>query len=174
MLNYILQDVRSNSKSTSSKVQFGTMRWNAVVLFRIAQKGGQIHPLLGSVIKQLNHLVSGADIAWEAQAGEGLRLHHPTGVVIGAQAVLGAWCELQSCVTLGGRGGLEDGHPVLGNRVSVGAGARVLGRIQVGDGAKIGANAVVLHSVPAETTALGIPARWRRTAVGQVLDHDDE
>jgi serine O-acetyltransferase len=101
--------------------------------------------------------VSGADIDPAAQLGPGLALPHPNGVVIHADAVVGANCMLMQQVTLGQLA--ADGAPRLGDGVYVGAGAKVLGAIHIGDGAAVGANAVVLHDVPARATAVGVPAR---------------
>lgn len=142
-----------------------TVRAIATVLFRLSQTCGARFSLLGYVVKQLNHLLTGADLAWQASVGPGLRLYHPTGVVLGPDVVAGAGCVLQQGVTLGSvreRGRMADGRldsPVLGDDVTVGAGARVLGPISVGDRSIVGANAVVLADVPADHLAVGVPAR---------------
>ena len=82
------------------------------------------------------------------------------GVVIGETAVIGDNCVMFHQVTLGGTG-KDTGkrHPTVGNGVMLSAGSKVLGPVHIGDGAKIGANAVVLHNVPERATAVGIPAR---------------
>jgi serine O-acetyltransferase len=142
-----------------------TVRALATVLFRLAQTCGAVAPLVGYVVKQVNHLMTGADLAWQANLGPGLTLYHPTGVVVGPDATAGSDCVLQQGITLGAvreRGRMPDGRldsPVLGNGVTIGAGARVLGPVSIGDGAVVGANAVVLTDVPAGHTAVGIPAR---------------
>lgn len=97
-----------------------------------------------------------------ARIGPGLKLPHPQGVVIGAGARIGRNCVLYHQVTLGGarRGDFAaDRYPVIGHDVVVFAGAKLLGAVEVGDGACIGANAVVLKDVPAGRTAVGVPAR---------------
>ena len=81
---------------------------------------------------------------------------HPNGIVIHPGALIGPNCMLMQQVTIGER---RDGVPSLGGHVDVGAGAKVLGAIHVGDHARIGANAVAVHDVPAGATALGVPAR---------------
>ena len=100
--------------------------------------------------------VSGADIHLNCQIGGGLLLPHPNGVVIHPAAVIGPNCLIFQQVTLGTRG--NTGAPVLAGHVDVGAGAKLLGGIQVGAHARIGANAVVLTDVPANGAAVGIPA----------------
>ncbi|MFD6140842.1 serine O-acetyltransferase [Promicromonospora sp. NPDC060271] len=138
-----------------------TLRFLATFLYRASARAGSSVPVLGSVLKQLNHAITGADIAWSARIGPGLVLWHPTGVVIGPRVVVGRDARVQQGITLGAarsRTG-QDGDPVLGDGVYVGAGARVLGPVRVGDRARIGANAVVLTDVPADASAVGVPAR---------------
>jgi serine O-acetyltransferase len=103
--------------------------------------------------------VSGAEIPAATRIGGGLLLPHPNGVVVHPQAVIGPNCLLFQQVTLGTNG--SPAAPVLGGHVDVGAGAKVLGGITIGDHAKIGANAVVISDVPARATAVGVPARIR-------------
>jgi serine O-acetyltransferase len=100
-------------------------------------------------------VVTGADIALGCRIGGGLLLPHPNGVVVHCDVVIGPNCLIFQQVTLGVGGG---GVPTLGGHVDVGAGAKVLGGIHIGDHALIGANAVVLIDVPAGATAAGIPA----------------
>lgn len=139
-----------------------TVRYTAVLLFRVSSTLGRIASPLGSLAKQLNHLITGADVAWQASVGPGLVLFHPTGVVIGAACKIGQDCWIQQGVTLGGKHVQRPNEcPVLGDGVQVGAGARVIGAVSIGDRASIGANAVVTASVPADMIAVGIPARVR-------------
>lgn len=102
-------------------------------------------------------VVTQADIDPLARISFDLKLPHPNGVVIHGDAVIGTGCMLMQQVTIGMIG--DDEVPVIGNNVYIGAGAKVLGRVVVGDGARIGANAVVLIDVPPNCTAIGIPAR---------------
>lgn len=100
--------------------------------------------------------VSGADIPLNSKIAGGLSIPHPNGIVIHPDAQIGPNCLLFQQVTIGhGAGGL----PVLGGHVDIGAGARLIGAITIGDHARIGANAVVTIDVPAGSTAIGIPAR---------------
>ena len=101
--------------------------------------------------------VCGADIPLNTQLGGGLILTHPNGIVIHPDAVIGVNCLIFQQVTIGM--GPVPGLPVIGGHVDIGAGARILGGIHIGDHARIGANAVVLQDVPAGATAVGIPAR---------------
>lgn len=99
--------------------------------------------------------VAGVEVHPGATIGPGLSLMHSSGIVIGKQVVAGRYLTLYQGVTLGdARGG--DGQPLLGEAVRVGAGAKVLGPVTVGDRAVIGANAVVLADVPAGTTVVGV------------------
>jgi len=90
--------------------------------------------------------------------------YHGLGIVLHARARIGAGCLIGPGVTIGGRSGHHE-VPVLGERVFVGAGARILGPVTIGDGAVIGANAVVISDVPAGAMAAGVPARVIRTDV---------
>ncbi len=103
---------------------------------------------------------TGVEIHPAAVIGKGLVIDHGMGVVIGETAVIGDNCTIYQNVTLGGTG-KDHGkrHPTLGNNVLVGTGAKVLGPFTVGDNARIAAGAVVLSEVPADSTAVGVPAR---------------
>jgi serine O-acetyltransferase len=116
--------------------------------------------LLGRWLTQLGRFLTGIEIHPGAQIGRRFFIDHGMGVVIGETAVIGDDVTLYQGVTLGGtslKGGKR--HPTLMNKVIVGAGAQVLGPITVGEGARVGANAVVLKDVPAAATMVGIPAR---------------
>ena len=117
---------------------------------RIFRKYWKLRHLLLSI-------VTGSDFNPNATIGERVMLPHPTGVVIHGGVVIGDDCMIMQQVTIGQR---SDAHvPTVGSRVYIGAGAKVLGKIVIGDGARIGANAVVLCDVPANWTAVGIPAQ---------------
>ena len=103
--------------------------------------------------------ICGADIHPAAQLGSGIMLDHATGLVIGETSVVGNDVSILQSVTLGGTGKQEgDRHPKIGNWVLISAGAKILGNITIGDGAKVGAGSVVLKDVPAHTTVAGVPA----------------
>ncbi len=111
-------------------------------------------------ISQFARLLTGIEIHPGAVIGKGLFIDHGMGVVIGETTVIGDYVVLYQGVTLGGTG-KEKGkrHPTIGNHVLIATGAKVLGSLTVGDYAKIGAGSVVLRSVPANSTVVGIPAR---------------
>jgi serine O-acetyltransferase len=116
-----------------------------------------LFPLLVCKILVLRHrfwsVVTGADIPLNCQIGGGLLLPHPNGVVIHPRAVIGVNCLIFQQVTIGSRSG--DGLPIVGGHVDIGAGAKILGKVTIGDHARIGANAVVTRNVPTHGTATG-------------------
>ncbi|WP_370873974.1 serine O-acetyltransferase [Arthrobacter bambusae] len=117
------------------------------------------------MLKQLNHILTGADIAWQARIGTHLVLFHPTGTVIGPGVVIGIGCQIQQGVTIGNSGRkihADDDWPVLGDNVYLGAGSRVIGSLTIGNNVAVGANAVVLHDIAENSSAVGVPAVQRR------------
>lgn len=134
---------------------------HAVIAYRLAHsllKNGM--PTMARIVSQTAKFFTGIEIHPGAKIGKGLFIDHGMGVVIGETTVIGNNCTLYQGVTLGGTG-KDRGkrHPTLGNNVTVGAGAKVLGPFRVGDNAKIAAGAVVLTEIPPNATAVGVPAR---------------
>ena len=134
---------------------------HAILAYRVAHKlylGKKYFS--ARAVSQLAKFITGIEIHPGAKIGKGLVIDHGTGVVIGETAEIGDNCTLYQGVTLGGTG-KDTGkrHPTLGNNVMIGAGAKVLGPFRIGDNAKIAAGAVVLEEIPANATAVGIPAR---------------
>lgn len=115
-------------------------------------------PLLPRAIAYLSRMVTGVEIHPAARIGNSFFIDHGAGVVIGETATIGDCVTLYQGVTLGGTG-FQRGkrHPSLGDNVTVGSGAKLLGPIAVGDGAKVGANTVVVEDVPAGATVVGNP-----------------
>ena len=104
--------------------------------------------------------VFGIDIHPAARIGRGIMIDHAHSIVIGETAVVGDNVSMLHSVTLGGTGKEDDiRHPTIGNGVLIGAGAKVLGNIEVGDCSRIAAGSVVLHDVPARKTVAGVPAK---------------
>ena len=116
-------------------------------------------PLLPRLISHYARFLTGIEIHPGATIGRRFFIDHGMGVVVGETAELGDDVSVFQGVTLGGTG-KEKGkrHPTLGNGVTVGVGAHILGAVKIGDGAKIGGGAVVLRDVPPYTTAVGVPA----------------
>lgn len=134
-------------------------------------------PLVPRVISQFSRLITGIEIHPGARIGRRFFIDHGMGVVIGETSEIGDDVLVYQNATLGGTG-KEKGkrHPTLGNHVVVGAGAKVLGAITIGDGVKVGAGSVVVRSVPANTTVVGIPGRvvmfhGQRIAAEEELEH---
>jgi serine O-acetyltransferase len=116
--------------------------------------------LAAKIVSQVSRFFTGIEIHPAAFIGKRLLIDHGMGVVIGETAVIGDDCTLFHGVTLGGTGKKRGKrHPTLCDGVFVGSGAKILGDIEIGRGAKIGANAVVLTDIPDNTTAVGVPAR---------------
>ena len=115
---------------------------------------------LARLISQISRFFTGIEIHPGAKLGRGILIDHGMGVVIGETATVADNCTIYQGVTLGGTG-KEKGkrHPDLEEGVMVGSGAKVLGPLTIGAGAKIASGAVVLSSVPAGCTAVGVPAR---------------
>jgi serine O-acetyltransferase len=118
---------------------------------------------LARLISQISRFFTGIEIHPGATIGKRNLFDHGMGIVIGETAVIGNDCTIYHGVTLGGIAGItgknKKRHPTLGNNVSVGTGAKILGNITIGNNAKIGANSVVLKDVPNNAVAVGIPAR---------------
>ncbi|HEY7270150.1 MAG TPA: serine O-acetyltransferase [Dehalococcoidia bacterium] len=122
------------------------------------QQGGV--PVLPRLISHVTRWLTGIEIHPGAQIGEGLFIDHGMGLVIGETAIIGDDCQLMQDVTLGGTSTKrEKRHPTLGNNVTVGAGAKVIGNITIGDYARIGAGSVVVTNVPAYSTVVGVPGK---------------
>ncbi len=117
-------------------------------------------PFIPRLISQFSRFLTGIEIHPGALIGEGVFIDHGMGVVIGETAIVGDYALIYQGVTLGGTG-KECGkrHPTLGENVVVGAGAKVLGNIQIGNNVRIGAGSVVLRDVPSDCTVVGIPGR---------------
>jgi serine O-acetyltransferase len=134
---------------------------HAIWAYRLAHRMWAKPALRGAarVLSQFTRFLTGVEIHPGATIGRRFFIDHGMGVVIGETTEIGDDVMLYHGVTLGGRS-LHQGkrHPTIGNRVTVGAGAKVLGPLTVGNDSAIGANSVVTHDVPADSIAIGIPA----------------
>jgi serine O-acetyltransferase len=133
--------------------------------------------VIARLISQTARFFTGIEIHPGAKIGEGLFIDHGAGVVIGETTEVGDNVTIFQGVTLGGTG-KEKGkrHPTIGNNVIISTGAKILGSFTVGDNAKIGAGAVVLHPVPSNSTVVGVPGRVvirDGVRIGHELDHAD-
>jgi serine O-acetyltransferase len=111
------------------------------------------------VLKPVSEVLTGIELPCEVTLGRRFRIDHFGGIVISGDAVFGDDCVIRNGVTVGLKHTGQRGAPILGNRVDIGAGAKILGPIQIGDDVVIGANAVVLTDVPSNCIAVGVPAR---------------
>jgi serine O-acetyltransferase len=140
--------------------------FQAVLLYRLSRALWQKHiPLLPLILTRMAQMLFAVDISPLADLGPGIVIVHGFGLVIGSEVVIEGDCCLFHGVTLGDRGSewvgssRTDGHPVLERNIMVGAGAKILGPIRIGQSSVIGANAVVLKDVPPFSIVAGIPAR---------------
>jgi len=117
--------------------------------------------LLYKILKVFSETVTGVELPCEAVVGRRLVIEHAFDIVVSGDAVLGDDVILRNGVTIGLRHTLHRGSPVIGNRCDIGAGAKLLGPIRIGDDVAIGANAVVITDVPSNSIAIGVPARIR-------------
>jgi len=147
---------------------------HALSMHRIAHacwKGG--FRWLGRFVSHVSRFLTGIEIHPGAQIGRFVFIDHGMGIVVGETAEIGEGSTVYQGVTLGGTSTMKGAkrHPTLGRNVIVGAGAKVLGGFTVGDGARIGSNAVVVKEVPAGATAVGNPARILHKEADAAREH---
>jgi serine O-acetyltransferase len=153
---------RDPAARSSLEVFLAYPGFHAIILHRIAH---WLHSSLGlrllaRIISHVNRWVTGIEIHPGAEIGAGFFIDHGMGVVIGETSVIGRDVTLFQGVTLGGTGKARTKrHPTLEDNVVVGAGAKILGDITIGEGARVGAGSVVVQSVPDNATVVGIPGR---------------
>ncbi|HAS72652.1 MAG TPA: serine O-acetyltransferase [Clostridiales bacterium UBA8960] len=134
---------------------------HAIALYRVSNFLFRHHLFfLARFTSQFARLITGIEIHPGATIGKSLFIDHGMGVVIGETAIVGDYVTIYQGVTLGGTG-KDTGkrHPTVGDRVTIGAGAKILGPIHIAAGTKIGAGSVVLTDTKTESTAVGVPAR---------------
>ncbi|WP_018024773.1 serine O-acetyltransferase EpsC [Corynebacterium ulceribovis] len=136
--------------------------WMHRIAHRLWRKDTNLSKGAARVLAQVSRFLTGIEIHPGATIGRRFFIDHGMGIVIGETAEIGDGVMLYHGVTLGGRS-LDKGkrHPTLGDNVTVGAGAKVLGPIEIGSGSAIGANAVVTHGCPPDSILTGIPATIR-------------
>ncbi len=173
MIDKIQKDIRAFKKKDPAcnsllDVFFCHSGFHAIFFFRICHilwslDLGALSPIskfLAKLITQFVKVFTGIEIHPGAQIAEGFFIDHGFGVVIGETTIIGTNVSVYQGVTLGGVSlRKEKRHPTLGNNIVVGAGAKVLGNIKIGDYVQIGANSVVLKDIPENCTVVGIPGR---------------
>ncbi|MEE2852409.1 MAG: serine O-acetyltransferase [Actinomycetota bacterium] len=166
MLEAIRRDIRAAKERdpaapTTLQVVFAYPGVHAIWCHRINhwlwRRGAK---LAARITAEITRILTGVEIHPGAVLGPGLFIDHATGVVIGETAEVGEDVTLYHGVTLGGSG-RDTGkrHPTIGDRVIIGAGAKILGAIKVGDDSRIGANAVVVKEVPSSSVVIGVPGQ---------------
>jgi len=149
---------------------------HAMIAYRVSHKlylSG--HYLSARAVSQAARFMTGIEIHPGAKIGKGLFIDHGMGVVIGETTEIGDNCTIYQGVTLGGTG-KDKGkrHPTLGSNIMIGAGAKVLGPLTVGDNSKIAAGAVVLADIPEHSTAVGVPAKVVRQKGERIVADIDQ
>lgn len=123
-------------------------------------KGSGIGCKLAKIIQIHYRYKFGIDIRPETEIGPGLYIGHFGGIVVASTAHIGRNCNLSQCVTIGVAATTrKQGHPVIGDNVYIGSGAKIIGPVTIGNNCAIGANAVVTKDIPSHSTAVGIPAK---------------
>lgn len=161
MFENIREDWRAHDRNLSRHgfwvlliYRFG--RWRYTIRWGPLRK---VFSLLYKVAWFFSGMLLGAELPCETVIGRRLVIEHIGGIVVSGDACLGDDCVLRNGVTIGLRNRNVAGSPVIGNRVDIGAGAKILGSIRIGDDCAIGANSVVLCDVPDGSIAVGVPAR---------------
>jgi serine O-acetyltransferase len=126
------------------------------------------------VLKVISEILTGIELPCEVKLGRRFRIDHFGGIVISGDAVFGDDCVIRNGVTVGLRHTGQRGAPVIGDRADIGAGAKVLGAIRVGDDVAIGANAVVISDVPSNSIAVGVPAKIKQRRAAEATSSTAE
>ncbi|MFL0268486.1 serine O-acetyltransferase EpsC [Candidatus Clostridium radicumherbarum] len=176
-IRYDIDNIMKNDPAAKGKLEVLLLypSMQAIIFHRIAHKlYNKKRYFLARFISQLSRFITGIEIHPGAKIGKGLFIDHGMGVVIGETSEIGDNVTLYHGVTLGGTG-KEKGkrHPTVGNNVIIGAGAKILGPIYIGNNVKIGASAVVLKDVPANSTAVGVPARIKLVKPNSIIEIKD-
>lgn len=162
----ISADVPDMSRETKSFFSWSPSRSLLASIRAYERHAGSenLFAVLARKIAVLRHrfwsIVTGSDIPVNCRIGGGLLLPHPSGVIVHPQARIGVNCLIFSGAVIGARHGapIDEGLPIIGGHVDVGANAVIIGAVTIGSHARIGAGAVVLDDVPAGATAVGVPA----------------
>lgn len=176
-IKYDINNVLKNDPAAKSKLEVLLLypSMHAIIAYRIAHSFyKKKFYFIARLISQAARFFTGIEIHPGAKIGKGLFIDHGMGVVIGETAEIGNDVVIYHGVTLGGTGKeMGKRHPTIGNNVVIGAGAKVLGPIYIGDNSKIGANAVVLADIPCNSTAVGIPAKVVSAKPNTIIEISD-
>ena len=160
MLENVRADLRAHGGDWSAQgfwallvYRFG--RWRYGIRWALPRKACS---LLYKILYKLVQIVAGIELPCEVVLGKNFIIDHSGGIVISGYATFGDDCRIRNGVVVGLNRVDDPCAPVIGNNVDIGAGAKVLGRITIGDNVLIGANAVVVRDVPADSIAVGVPA----------------
>jgi serine O-acetyltransferase len=163
MFEHIRQDLRAHGGDWGAQgfwvllaYRFG--RWRYTVRPALLRK---LLSLIYKVWFKIVQIVTGVELPCEAEIGRNFVIDHFGGIIISGYAKFGDNCRIRNGVVIGLRRVDEPYAPVIGNNVDIGAGAKILGPISIGNNVVIGANAVVLHDVPDNCIAIGVPAVHR-------------
>lgn len=151
-----LQEGKWSSQGFWVMISYRFGRWRYGIRSRFLRKP---FSLAYRFSKTLAQVLTGIDLPCEVTIGRRFKIEHFGGIIISGDAVFGDDVVIRQGVTVGLSRRAEPGSPVIGNRVEIGAGAKVLGKIRIGDDVIIGANAVVIRDVPSGCLAVGVPAR---------------
>ena len=146
------------SRRSVARVVLANESYRITALFRVRQAARRWHvPLVNHLLRRVQTILFAIEIDRDVTLGDGVYFVHPMGTVVGGDSRIGARVRFYGNNTVGTI--RDDGYPTIEDDVWVGAGARILGPIRVGAGARIGANAVVLQDVPPNHVAVGVPAK---------------
>jgi serine O-acetyltransferase len=141
-----------------ARMVLGNDAYAVLALWRAREAARRLRlPLVGSILRRVQTAIYGVEIDKRAFLEDGVWFVHPVGTVVGGDTRIGRRTKLMGSNTLGTN--RDDGYPVIGDDVTLGVGARILGPVHVGNGARVGAGAVVLDDVPPGAWAMGMPAR---------------
>lgn len=187
MIQAIWRDYRACfERDPAARTLFGFLEvlltysgFHAVLSYRISHLLYRLHiPVIPRLLSMITRILTGVEIHPGAKIGPGFFIDHGMGVVIGETAEIGRDVTLFQGVTLGGTG-KEKGkrHPTLCDNVVVGAGAKIFGNIRIGENTRVGAGSVVVESLPANCTAVGVPAevvkQEKKSTSDTLLNHGD-
>jgi serine O-acetyltransferase len=161
MFENIREDWETHGRQLSRQglwamVTYRVGRWRYTIRWRWVRMP---FSFLYKTLKPISEVLTGIELPCEVTLGRRFRIDHFGGIVISGDTVFGDDCIIRNGVTVGLKHTGFRGSPILGNRVDIGAGAKILGPIRIGDDVSIGANAVVLIDVPSNSIAVGVPAR---------------